>query len=229
MIEANIGLVRAIAGSYRRTGASSADLIQEGIIGLIKAVEGFDPERGVKFSSYASWWIRRSLLDAIGAERTIRIPPRATHELVAIGRAEEQLRRRGHQNVTSEAIAARAGLPVSSVRHLQHAARVTASLEDAAAPNGSRLADLLSDPDAVNPEERLEEAELRSELASLLRLLPARHRDVLIRRYGIAGAEPESHARIGARLGVKEERSRQLEREALHRLHSLVAPAGRAA
>src|SRR5271165_277983 len=97
MVECNMGLVFAVARPYQGRGVPFADLLQEGAVGLIRAVDGFDHRRGVKFSTYAVWWIRRSLLDAIPAARTIRIPPQAVQQIAAVRRAEEELRRQGGQ------------------------------------------------------------------------------------------------------------------------------------
>jgi len=230
MIERNIGLVFALARSYRGSSVSFEDLVQEGSIGLIRAVERFDHTRGVRFSTYASWWIRRSLLDALGAAQTIRIPPHAAQQLAAVRRAEEELERGGMRSVPVHAVAERCGLSGASVDALRGAARVSVSLDETVGDDDSRsLGDTIGDPAGLEPGEQLAERERRRYAWELLKKLPARHRQVLIRRYGIGGGRPRSHREIGASFGVKEERSRQLEREALHRLRELAAggrPAG---
>jgi RNA polymerase primary sigma factor len=226
MVEANLGLVYAIGAPYRSYGIPLADLIQEGTVGLIEAVERFDPERGVKFSTYAAWWIRRALLDAIGASRSIRIPAKAAQQLAAVRRAEHELERSGARHVSSEAIAARTGLRPSSITTLRTAGRVTASLDQPVGDDASQLGDLLSNPACKDPAELACENEAARELQKLLRLLPERHRQVLIRRYGLGGSQGQSHQQIGSWLGVKEERSRQLEREALHWLRELASRVG---
>jgi RNA polymerase primary sigma factor len=221
MIERNLGLVRALAQRYRGRGVPFEDLLQEGTLGLVRAVERFDHRRGLKFSTSAVWWIRRSLADAIREARTIRIPANAADRLAAIQRAEEELRRAAPGAVSAEAIADRTGLSVRRVRALRDAARVTASLDEQVGEDGAPLGELIADPEAVDPWRQADERETHRQLWAMLGTLPGRHRDVLLRRYGLRGYVPESHAQIGARLGFGEERSRQLEREALHRLRSM--------
>ena len=182
MIERNLRLVYSLAQRYRGRGASFDDLVQERTIGLARAVEKFDHRRGAKFSTYAVWWIRRSLADAVVDARTIRIPSNASDRLATIRRAERELERLASARPSIEAIA---------------------------------------DGHAVDPWRHTDERETHRQLWSMVGTLPDRHREVLLRRYGLRGEEPETHAEIGARLGVGEERSRQLEHEALHRLRSL--------
>ncbi|HUA49923.1 MAG TPA: RNA polymerase sigma factor RpoD/SigA [Solirubrobacteraceae bacterium] len=229
MIECNLRLVFAVAKSYRGRGVQFEDLIQEGTVGLVRAVEGFDHRRGLKFSTYAVWWIRRSLLDAIEAGRTIRIPAKAAQQLAAIRRAEAEIERDGISSASTDAIAERTGLSPLNVRNLRGAARVTASLDEPISEDATPLGDLIGDPNGADPGERTAEEELRREAWALLRLLPERHREVLLRRYGLTGRRAQSHKEVGDCLGVKEERSRQLEREALHRLRGLASPSQRAA
>jgi RNA polymerase primary sigma factor len=227
MVEANLGLVHAIGAPYRSYGIPFADLIQEGTVGLIEAVERFDPERGVKFSTYAAWLIRRALLGAIGASRSIRVPAQAAQQLAAVRRADHELKRSGTRHVSSEAIAARTGLRPSSITTLRTAGRVTASLDQPIGDDATQLGDLLSDPERRDPADVACENEAARELQTLLRLLPERHRQVLIRRYGLGGSQRQSHQQVGSWLGVKEERSRQLEREALHWIREIASPIGR--
>ena len=229
MTERNLGLVYAIARPYRNCSVPFADLVQEGTIGLIRAVERFDHRREIKFSTYAVWWIRRSLLDAIGAAQTIRIPAHAAQQLAAVRRAEQELERCGVRLASVQAVAERCGLRESSVRALRSAARVTASLDEAVGDEARSLGETIGDPDVAEPEQRIADRERRRYAWELLKLLPPRHRQVLIRRYGIGGGRPRSHREISESLGVKEQRSRQLEREALHRLRELPTPRRRAA
>jgi RNA polymerase primary sigma factor len=221
MIERNLRLVFSIAQRYRGRGAPFEDLVQEGNIGLLRAVEKFDHRRGLKFSTYAVWWIRRSLANAVVDARTIRIPSNASDRLAAIHRAEHELERSAAGSPSTQAIAARTGLSVRRVQALREAATVTASLDEPVGEDGSALGDLIADRQAVDPWRHTEQRETHHQLWSMVGTLPDRHREVLLRRYGLRGEEPETHTEIGARLGVGEERSRQLEREALHRLRSL--------
>ena len=221
MIERNLRLVHWLARRYRGRGAAYDDLVQEGTIGLVRAVEKFDHRHGLKFSTYAVSWIRRSLANAVGDVRTIRIPPNASDRLAAIQRAERELERLAPGSPTTEAIAERTGFSVRRVQALREAASVTASLDQLVTEDGSALGDLIADSQAVDPSRHTDEREAHRLLWSMVETLPDRHREVLLHRYGLRGEEPETHAKIGTRLGVGEERSRQLEREALHRLRSL--------
>jgi RNA polymerase primary sigma factor len=229
MIEDNLGLVYAVAGTYRGRGVPFDDLVQEGTVGLVRAVERFDLERGVKFSTYAVWWIRRSMLDAIASSNPVRMPAKARQQLAAVRRAEGELERTGRRSASDEAIAERTRLSLTTVRSLRTAARVTTSLELPVGEDATSLGDLIGDERAIDPPEEAIARENRDEVRAMLRLLPKRHCEVLIRRYGLDDRRVQSHEEIGTWLGVGAERSRQLEREALHRLRSIAAPAALAA
>jgi RNA polymerase primary sigma factor len=229
MIESNLRLVHAVARSFRGSGVPYADLVQEGTLGLVRAVELFDHRRGLKFSTYAVWWIKRSMRDAIAGSNVIRIPAKANRQIAAIRRAEAQLERRGPRRASDDGIAEVTELSVTTVRSLRTAAQVVASLDEPARDGTAPLGDLIADTRAVDPSERAIAHEQRDEVAAMLRLLPQRHREVLERRYGLHGRPVQSHDEIARWLGVGEERSRQLEREALHRLRSISTPSSRAA
>jgi RNA polymerase primary sigma factor len=226
MIVSNLRLVLTLARSFRGRGVPFTDLVQEGTVGLLRAVERFEYRRGNKFSTYAVWWIRRSLLDAVTASQVIRVPAKANQQLAAIGRARDELARTGPPS--NAAIAARTELPEATVRSLSGAPRVTASLDDPVGPDATILSDLVADRGGADPAERAIAHERTGQLWEMLDRLPGRHRQVLVRRYGLDGQRARSHAEIGSSLGVGEERSRQIEREALHRLRS-IAPAFRLA
>jgi RNA polymerase primary sigma factor len=229
MIESNLRLVHAVARAYPGSSVPFADLVQEGTIGLVRAVERFDHRRGLKFSTYAVWWIRRSMLDAIASSNVIRMPAKASQQLAAVRRAESELERIEPGYASDAAIAERSQLSVTTVRSLRAAARVTASLDDPVGEDATPLSDLLADERAVDPCESALARESRDQVSSMLRLLPERHREVIVRRYGLSDDGTQTHERIGERLGVGEERSRQIEREALHRLRSIAASSARAA
>jgi RNA polymerase primary sigma factor len=229
MIESNLRLVHALARAYRASTVPFADLVQEGTIGLARAVERFDHQRGVKFSTYAVWWIRRSMLDAIANSHVIRMPAKASQQLAAVRRAEAELQRIEPRRASDAAIAQHTQLSVTTVRSLREAARVTASLDEPVGEDATPLGDLVPDARAGDPFEIALARESRDELASMLRLLPERHREVIVRRYGLSGTGAQTHDHIGERLGVGQERSRQLEREALHRLRSIADASARAA
>jgi RNA polymerase primary sigma factor len=220
MIVRNLRLVRALAARYSGRGVPFEDLVQEGTLGLMRAVEKFDHRRGLKFSTYAVWWIRRSLLDAMGEARTIRIPAAAARQIAAIRATDAELRRSGDAP-TDEAIAQRAGISQATVSVLRAAPHVSASLDQPVDDGPVALGELIADDDAPDAVGLAEQGETRRQLWAVLRLLPERHRQVLVRRYGLVGDRSQTHAEIGAWLGVSDERSRQLEREALHRLREL--------
>jgi RNA polymerase primary sigma factor len=221
MIERNLRLVHALARRYRGGGVPFEDLVQEGTVGLVRAVERFDHQRGLKFSTYAVWWIRRALADAIAAARPIRLPTGAVRGLAAVRHAESELRAVATASPTSEAIAARTGLSVGRVQTLHGAARVTASLDDPVREDATPLRERVPDPSGADPWRRLEEHETRRQVRAMVRLLPERHREVVVRRYGLQDDIAQTHAEIASSLGVGEERTRQLEREGLHRLREL--------
>ena len=225
MIESNLGLVHAVADAYRGRGVPYDDLVHEGTLGLMQPVQRFDPNRGFRFSTYAAWWIRRALIDALGQTNVIRLPDRARRGLRAVTRAEAEL----HSVASAEDVAGRTGLSPERVRSLRAAARVTASLDEPVGEDGTPLAELVADPDPVDPWRQLDERETRRRTWSLVKVLPGRHREVLVRRYGLGDGEPQSHVQIAAALGIGDERSRQLEHEALRRLRELEAGRARAA
>ena len=229
MIESNLGLVHALTRTYRGRGVPFDDLVQEGTVGLVKAVERFDHRREVKFSTYAVWWIRRSILDALAGSNVIRIPSKANRQLAAVRRAEAELERIGPRRASDAEIAERAELNETTVRSLRAAARVTASLDEPVGEDSTPLGDLVADDRAVDPSAAAIELEDRHEVSAMLRLLPERHREVLIRRYGLNDSPVHSHEEIAQWLSVGEERSRQIELEALHRLRSISAASARAA
>jgi len=220
MVESNLGLVYFIARGYTGRGVPFEDLVQEGTVGLVRAVERFDHRRGVRFSTYGVTWIRHALTDALAQARAIRMPTQAGRQLAALETAETELRGVS-EAPTAEAISEHAGVSVKRVRELRGAPRVTASLDELVGEDGAPLAESVADPEAVDPWRHVDEHDTRRQLWSMLKMLPHRHRTVLVRRYGLVDDRAQSHAEIGRSLGLGQERSRQLEREALHRLREL--------
>jgi RNA polymerase primary sigma factor len=218
MVVRNLRLVHSLAARYRGRGVAFEDLVQEGTVGLMRAVDKFDHRRGLKFSTYAVWWIRRSLLDALAEARAIRMPPAARRQIAAIRRAQDELRR---SVPSDEAIAQRTGLAPRTVGMLRAAPHVGASLDEPIGEDLDPLGDLIVDDSGRDVVQQVEQRETRRQVWSLLRLLPERHRQVLVRRYGLIGGRQQTHEEIGEWLGVGEERSRQLEHQALHRLREL--------
>ncbi len=226
-IEHNLKLVVAIAKDYRNLGLSFPDLIQEGNLGLIRAVEKFDHRRGFKFSTYAVWWIRQALVRAIqNHSRTIRLPSHVHDRLQRSQRVRAELTGKLGREPSAAELAPALGTDVDSLEALDRLSREAISLESSVAGTEKRLEDFVADPTASAPDGGIDGDRMRSGVGALIGSLTPREQLILRLRYGLGGEEEHTLEQIGQSLGLSRERVRQLEARALKKLRE-TAPAQR--
>ena len=219
LIESNLRLVVSVARRYSGRGLSFLDLIQEGNLGLMKAVDRYDWRLGHRFSTYATWWIRQSVTRALADQgRTIRVPAQVVDTINRMSRVERQLSQKLGRAPTIDELAVEMELKPEKVEHLKRVAQEPVSLAVHVGEDATELGELIEDERGIRPGEDMAFAQRNERVADLIARLPYRERTILELRYGLSGEEAHTLEEVGRRFGVTRERVRQIETRTLRRL-----------
>lgn len=220
LIKANLRLVVAIAKRYAHLGVPFLDLIEEGNIGLIRGIEKFNPRKGVRISTYVSWWVKQAIIRCIGSQgKTIRVPVYMMERMVTINKAKQLLKHKLGRPPKLQEIAKKMKLPVEKVKEVELVAQSFTSLHSAIDEEGvGELIDIIEDVDTLPPSQEVSADMLFQDMMDLLDVLNEREQDIIAMRFGLRGNFPKTLEEIGRKYGLTRERVRQLEAKAIKKM-----------